>query len=316
MTVLVTGGTGFVGSQLVRKLVERGERVVAFDVSINLKFMGDLVDKVVFVQGDISGLDEVLDAVKKHSVRCVYHTGALLTGVCEVVPLRAVRVNAEGVANVLEACRLMDVEKVLFTSTAGVFTRGLTELDDDSPKYPVTPYGATKLMGELYGLWYARTYGLDFRAVRYALVYGSGDPYAYHERSRIIENPAIGKPAEFPFSSDRMGNWLYVKDAAKALLELSDAHDPKRRIYNIGGENRSFQEVAYTVRKFIPDAVIRFTPKTSIGPEGSTLNDRYAREEIGWKPSYTLEMGVKETIDTTRERALYSQGIRIRDRLV
>jgi len=316
MAVMVTGGTGFVGSQLVRKLVERGERVVAFDVSMNLKFMGDLVDKVQLVQGDVSSLDEVLDPVKKHDVRCIYHTGALLTGVCEVVPLRAVRVNAEGVANVLEASRLMNVEKVVFTSTAGVFSRGLPELDDDSPKYPETPYGATKLMGELYGLWYARTYGLDFRAVRYSLVYGPGDPYAYHERSRIIEDPALGRPAEFPFSSNRVGNWLYVKDAAKALLILSDVSRPKRRIYNIGGENRTFQEVADMVRRFIPDAVIGFPPKTSAGREGSALVDRNARKEIGWKPSYTLEMGVKETIDTTRERALYSQGVYIRDKLV
>jgi nucleoside-diphosphate-sugar epimerase len=316
MAVMVTGGTGFVGSQLVRKLVERGERVVAFDVSMNLKFMGDLVDKVHLVQGDVSSLDEVLDPVKKHDVRCIYHTGGLLTGVCEVVPLRAVRVNAEGVANVLEASRLMNVEKVVFTSTAGVFSRGLTELDDDSPKYPETPYGATKLMGELYGLWYARTYGLDFRAVRYSLVYGPGDPYAYHERSRIIEDPALGRPAEFPFSPSRVGNWLYVKDAAKALLILSDVSRLKRRIYNIGGENRTFQEVADMVRRFIPEAVIGFSPKTSAGREGSALVDRNAREEIGWKPSYTLEMGVKETIDITRERALYSQGVYIRDKLV
>jgi UDP-glucose 4-epimerase len=113
-----------------------------------------------------------------------------------------------------------------------------------------------------------------------------------------------------------VGNWLYVKDAAKALLILSDVSRLKRRIYNIGGENRTFQEVADMVRRFIPEAVIGFSPKTSAGREGSALVDRNAREEIGWKPSYTLEMGVKETIDITRERALYSQGVYIRDKLV
>jgi UDP-glucose 4-epimerase len=207
MTYLVTGGTGFIGAQVVRKLVEAEEKVVIFDISRNMRFLADIMDEITFVQGSVANFDEVLDAVKNYKITRIFHTAALLSGSTVVVPLKTARVNGLGIANVLEASRMMDVERLVFTSTVGVFTYGLTgDIDDDSEKYPISPYGATKVMGELYGLWYHRTYGLDFRGVRFSLVYGSGDPYAYHERSRIIENPALGKQAEFTFSEDVMGN--------------------------------------------------------------------------------------------------------------
>jgi len=228
MVYLVTGGTGFIGSQVVRKLVEEEEKVVIFDISRNMQFIEDILDDIVFVQGNVANFDEILDTVKTYTITRIFHTAALLSGSTVVVPLKTARVNGLGMANVLEASRMMDVERLVFTSTVGVFTYGLTgDIDDDSEKYPISPYGATKVMGELYGLWYHRTYGLDFRGVRFSLVYGSGDPYAYHERSRIIENPALGTPANFGFSEDVMGNWLYVKDAANALL-LVMTTEPER----------------------------------------------------------------------------------------
>ena len=227
--------------------------------------------------------------------------------------------NGLGIANVLEASRMMDVERLVFTSTAGVFTYGLTgDIDDDSEKYPISPYGATRVMGELYGLWYYRTYGLDFRGVRFSLVYGSGDPYAYHERSRIIENPALGKLATFGFSEDVMGNWLYVKDAAHALLLVMtiEPKKVKKRIYNIGGVNATMREVADIVQKLIPNAVITFTAGQSTR-RGRRLFDTYARNELGWNPMYILKEGIQETIELTRSSPQrYSRGRFTKNRYV
>ncbi|MFQ6076732.1 MAG: NAD-dependent epimerase/dehydratase family protein [Candidatus Bathyarchaeia archaeon] len=319
MATMVTGGTGFVSSRLVRKLVEQGEDVVVFDISPNFKFIADIIDKTEFVQGDITNLSEVIDAIKVHDVEYIYHAAALLHGVCRVVPVRAVNVNGVGMANVLEASRLMDVKKIVFTSTIAVFGDFPGEIYDDSPKYPMSPYGALKLLGELYGLWYHRTYGLDFRGVRFPLVYGAGDPYAYHTVSRIIENPALGKPVEFPFPSDRIGTWLYVKDAVDALMLVLGAEEKKvkKRVYNVEGVSCSFQELADIVRKFVPDAVIKFAPKEEGPPSGRLFHGTCLKEELGWRPSYTMEEGVKETIDEVRGSPhLYSKGYYVKDRYV
>ena len=317
MVTMVTGGTGFIFSRLVRKLVEGGEEVVVFDISPNFKFLADIRDKIKFVQGDITHLDELIEAIKTNEVEYIYNGAALLSGICHVVPVRAVHVNGVGMVNVLEASRLLNVKKVLFTSSIAVFTGNQGDVYDDTPKYPVSPYGALKLLGELYGLWYQRTYGLDFRGVRYPLLYGAGDPYAYHAMSRLIENPALGKPVELPIQSDRKGNWLYVKDAVNATMCVLNAKESvvKTRVYNIEGETCSFKEVADYVRKVIPEAVIKFK-QTGISLSG-LFNGTCLKEELKWKPSYTVEEGVKDTIKEIRENPdWYSKGVFRKNRLI
>jgi dTDP-glucose 4,6-dehydratase len=160
---------------------------------------------------------------------------------------------------------------------------------------------------------------LDFRGVRFPLLYGPGDPYAYHYRNRLIENPALGKPVECPFPSDRMGNWLYMEDAATSLIHVLNADKAERRVYNIGGENHSLHEIANIVKKFIPNAEIIFAPKESYtGPRNSRLfHDGYARQELEWRPSYTMEEGIKETIEEIRRKQRqYRRGYHVKDRYV
>jgi UDP-glucose 4-epimerase len=89
MAVMVTGGTGFIGSRLVRKLVRRGEDVVVFDWRVNFRFIEDVRDNVEFVQGIVTNFDETVNTIKLHNVASIYHTAALLSGVAVVVPLRA-----------------------------------------------------------------------------------------------------------------------------------------------------------------------------------------------------------------------------------
>lgn len=319
MVTMVTGGTGFVSSRLVRKLVEQGEEVVVFDISPNFKFIIDILGKIQFVQGDITHLNEIIDAIQTYNVEYVYNAAALLSGVCRIVPVRAMNVNGVGMVNVLEACRLTDVQKIVFTSSIAAFGGGPEDIDDDSPKYPISPYGALKLLGELYGLWYHRMYGLDFRGVRFPLVYGGGDPYAYHTVSRIIENPALGKPVEFSFPPNRVGTWLYVKDAVDALILVLTANEKrvKKRVYNVGGVHCSFHEMANIVRKYIPDAIIKFAPKNEETERSRLFYGTHLKEELGWKPSYMMDEGIKETIDEIRiSPNLYSKGYYVKDRYV
>ena len=153
MSILVTGGTGFIGSYLVRALLERGERVVAFDTTPNTELVRGESPQITFVRGDVSQITDILHTVKKEGVKEIHHLGALLVPACEADPVKALTVNVRGTVDVLEAARLMDVEKVVFTSSVGVFGPDLPEpVTDDAPKNPPTDYGMTKLLCELYGL--------------------------------------------------------------------------------------------------------------------------------------------------------------------
>jgi UDP-glucose 4-epimerase len=302
MTVLVTGGGGFIGSHLARELVNKGEKVVLLDASPDRRLVNDILDKATFVIGDVSDSSKVLATVKERNIREIYHTAALLIEDCEADPVRALKVNVEGTANLLEACRIFDLDRIMFTSTAAVFSPGLPQpIGDDAPKYPISVYGATKVESELYGLKYLRSYGVDFRAVRFTWVYGWGRSRgATAFSSQLIEKPALGQPVEIPRRGNARGDWLYVKDAVRALLLLRDCKKPERRVYNIAGGVHTIEEVAKIVKRHIPSAHIRFG--TQEPAASAAYDDSYARRELGWKPAYTIEEGVKDHIAETRKR--------------
>ena len=120
MSVMVTGGGGFIGSHLVRKLVNNGESVVVFDSSPTTTLIEDMLDSVEFVRGDISDMRDVFDAVKTHGVQDVFHTAAMLIHSCESDPVRALRVNVEGTVNLLEVARVRGLSKFVFTSARAI----------------------------------------------------------------------------------------------------------------------------------------------------------------------------------------------------
>ena len=301
MSILITGGTGFLGAILSRKLLERGHDVVLFDVEPNYKMINDIQDGVKIIRGDVTLLMDILDAVKRYKIKDVFHLAALLSGTAEKAPLSAFKVNVEGTANVLEAAKLFDIRKVIFTSSLAVYGPGLPEpTPEDVPLQSKSIYGITKGFCELWGLHYHRHYGIDFRAIRFPSVIGlarqDGGISAY--TSLVIRNPVLGKPYEVNVDEDAILPLLYYKDAANALITLYEAKEPKSRIYNINGISLTARELVDEVKKHIPDAMVKFAPKPEMVSIAhsipSTLDDTKAREELGWKPSYSLEGIIKE----------------------
>jgi len=300
LATLVTGGAGFIGSRLVRRLVDAGEETTVFDIVAAPSRIMDIMPKIRYIQGDVSNLNEVLHAVKNERIDLIYHLAALLTIDAETDLVRALRVNVDGTVNVLEAARVLDVERVVFPSTRAIFGKGDSKpTTEDSPRKPVSTYGATKLLCEWYGEKFHEKYGVDFRALRFVMVYGAGRVTGGSSfGSQLIENPAFGRTARIPFSEKEKTDWLYVKDAVKALLMIGGVDSPKRRIYNINGEAQTLGRVAEIVKTLIPNADIRFEPGplplSSLYP---LLDDSVARTELEWYPSYTIEKGVKDHLD-------------------
>jgi nucleoside-diphosphate-sugar epimerase len=302
MSTLVTGAAGFIGSPLVRELVMREHDVVGLIHRSSPKSLEDIADKVKFVRGSIESFPELIDIIKTHDVKYVFHTAAMLSAESEAAPpMTSININIIGTMNILEASRLMDIRRIVFTSTAAVFS-GLRDINDNSMKYPFhSIYGSAKLFNELSGLWYYSKYGLDFRGVRFPNVYGRGrtkgsDAFC----SQFIEKVALGHRAEIPYP-EFVSDWLYVNDAVRSLIMLFNAKEPKKRVYNIAGGIHTIQEAISIVKKIIPGSDIKFAPQAKPFPfPKTTFDDTYARQELGWTPTYSLEEGIKELINETR----------------
>lgn len=303
MAKLVTGGTGYIGSETVRQLVARGEEVVVFDIALNIYRIKDVEDKVKIVQGDVGNFSEVLNVVKDYKIDTIYHMGSMLAFATEQNPWASFRTNVEGTYYVFEAARLFGVEKVLMASSRGTFGLGIGEVVDDwTLQRPLVFYGCGKLYSEGMGRWYAGRFGIDFCAIRYPMMIAPGVRTRGHWAPAMIEDAMNGKPhfCEYGTPSSN-GPWLYVKDAARAAIEALDAPEDKRQTmnYNIAGtpemvwakdveaylkEKHPGFEVAY---KSTNEAVKKVTTKV--------FSDSYARKEWGWKSEFdTMEAIVEQ----------------------
>lgn len=314
MTKLITGGTGYIGVELARILVERGEKVVLFDIVINRYRIADIENRLKIVQGDLSNYSQVFNVVKDNNVTEIYHLGSLLTNISDINPWGSFQTNVIGTYNVFEAARLLEVEKMMFTSTFGTYGLLLDEvLTDVSIQRPVTFYGCGKLYCEGMGRFYNKKFGLDFRSIRYAQMIGPNVRTPGHWAPGMIENTILGKPYECIYAHPETAiSMIYVKDAARAadMVLRAPQKNIKMMNYNVAGvqEFVSARELEKRLKKRYPGSRIIYRPDASlqaIGNDFRTLkrfDDSYARDEWGWKPEY----GSPEAIIAVFERDLKS----------
>jgi threonine 3-dehydrogenase len=298
MRVLVTGGTGFIGAELARTLVERGEEVVLFHVTPNAPRIDDIRNKVTVVQGNLAYWPEVFNVIKDYGIEGIYHLGSMLSVPSNANPWASFQANVVGTMHVLEGARLFGVSKVAFTST--VATYGLdcpSTVTDISLQRPTTMYGCGKLYGECLGRFYRSKFGLDFRSVRLPAIVGPGAKVKHVSQYNawMIEYAALGKPFTCFVTEDTKSPVMYFKDAAKAVDMLFQT--PRERIrtvnYNVAGvtPSRTAKQIEQVIRRHIPEAHISYDPEPDIMEFHRTMqldvfDDTRAREEWGWQPSY------------------------------
>ena len=309
---LITGGMGFVGVYLARQLLAEGEKVVLFQRRSSLpQSAGDLEGKVTIISGDISNWVHVLDAVKSSGVDCIYHTAALLGKGCSESAAAGFQTNVIGTFNILEAARILGVSRVIYTSTgyAGSLPRP-GNFFDDTPLKPESMYETTKFCSEHLGAQYFRQYGLNFRGIRIGMIIGPTRQlsYLYGDYSGTIEKAAKGKPHTIHVDPNVPQGIIYVKDVAQALIALGRAGGDKLRqnMYNVHGFTATMQEIADTVKKYLPEAQIDFDWDRSERMKEASLADSYemdntsAREDFGWQPHYALDKAVADFIDEVK----------------
>lgn len=300
MRALVTGGAGFIGSYLIPKLLEKGCEVVVFDAAPNPTSLEEVRDRITYVRGDLGSKADMYRAMMTQKITDVFHLGAVLAGPCEENPVMGFKINFQSTQTILDASLALHINRFVMLSSISVFGRDAAEpVPDHAAKNPETIYGQTKLAGEHLLLWYARKHGLDTRALRFTWVFGPGRTTGITAlySSLILDAIARGESITVP-NPDEKGDWLYIKDAIKAILTLWEAESPSQRVYNIAGGVHSIRDVIAIAKKYRPDSPVALQEGgKSQSPYPVAYDDSVARKEIGWKPDYSIEEAVREHIE-------------------
>ena len=297
--VLITGGTGFIGSHLARKLVREGQEVVLFDLYPNPHGIADIKDQVRVVEGDVADYSEVADMIDQYKIGSVIHTAAMLSVAAATELRTAYNANIDGTFNILEACRVKGVEKVVFLSSLAVFgPNSPFPFHETTYREPASFYGVSKVCGEVMGTFYHHTHGLDFRCVRLAVVIGPGrrGKGATVSFSKFVEDVVLKKPGIILVPDYTVLPIIHVEDATNLLLALWKAGSVDKRILMSGGVPVAIQEFVSQVKKLVPDADVQYKEDSMVEEVAGTWTllttmlvqqgqEKVYREidDIGWK---------------------------------
>jgi nucleoside-diphosphate-sugar epimerase len=308
MTVLITGGTGFVGSHVARKLVDKGRRVVIYDIHPNLNTISDFKDKITLVRGDILDTIKLWSTIKDYDIEYIIHLAYLLVVTSRENPAQAIKINCEGTTNVFDVARLTDVKRVVWTSSSAVYGPShyyaRQPVDEDDLLLPADVYSACKLLNERVAQNYFAKYGFDNVGLRPTNVYGAGrSTGATAFVNDLITKPSRDEPAKL-FRSWRGVDldWVYVEDLAEAFISACYVKEPKHRIFNAGsGQLHTIDEALGYVRELIPDAVYEEVNAPFEMTNNPLIKTLRIREELGFKPR-SLKEGVQDTVYKTRRQ--------------
>ncbi len=295
MRILVTGGGGQIGTELLHVLASQGHELSVYDIA---RRPSAAPGSAAWHRGDVSNRSEVFDVVQELKPEVIYHLAALLSATGETLPHRAYQVNMDGTHNVLEAARTFGVRQVMFASTIAVFGPHLPDpVPNEVSLRPTTMYGITKVAGEMLGEYYDNTWGVDFRGVRFPGLISAGEPgggttdYALFMYVHGLRHGAyecfVGPDSTVPM--------MYMPDALRALVELSAAPKEKlkRHVYNIAAFSPTADEFADAVRARVPNVQLTYNAdpmrQSILDSWPARVDDAAARHDWGWKAQYTLD---------------------------
>jgi UDP-N-acetylglucosamine/UDP-N-acetyl-alpha-D-glucosaminouronate 4-epimerase len=300
--VLVTGGGGFIGSNLVRGLLARGNDVRVLDnfSTGNRDNLGGL--DVEVVEGELRSYERVHNAVR--GTELVFHLGALGSVPRSVQdPLTSSAVNVEGTLNVLLAARDEGVRRVVFSSSSSVYgTRRELPVHEELAPDPISPYGVAKLAAERYCISFSRVYSsLESVVVRYFNVFGPRQSPRSQYAAVIpvfIDAIAAGRPIVVDGDGDQRRDFTYVDNVVEGTILAGDAAEANGRIFNVAASApASVNEVADLIASILGTGLTKeHAPSRPGDIRDSWADVSAARETLRWEPTIGLEEGLRRTI--------------------
>ncbi len=298
MRLLVTGGAGFVGTNLVRRLLaaDHSARILDDFRTGRREYVADLDAEVV--EGQIGDTELVTKLAS--DVDAIVHLAAAGSVVDSVAdPVANFEANARGTFSVLCAARAAGVGRLVFSSTGGALIgNAIPPVNERSLPKPISPYGASKLAAEAYCHAFAKSYGIRTISLRFANVYG---PYSGHKKGAItVFFRALhdGRPIQIFGDGKASRDFMYVDDICRGLeLGLSTDLEPGTVAHLATGVETTVSELADACRRVVglPDHPIEFLPARPGEVERNFATYDYAREAMGFEPSVSLDDGLART---------------------
>lgn len=303
--VLITGGTGFVGSNLARTLSGLGAKVVLITRQRNKPKILQKSDNIFLKVGDIQDFEFINNLLRRNNIEVIFHLAAQpIVDVGQLDPLQTFNINIKGTWNILEVSRINPIQKIIIASSVHVY--------GDNPKLPFKeefyprpsrPYETSKACADLLAQSYADTYNLPVEIPRFVNLYGPGDLNFSRIVPKVIKS-VLDKKNPKLWNKGSIRDFLYIDDAINAFLMLAEKKLPSKgrvRVTNFGSGKPV--DIVYVAKRIIEisnnrslqiefESIPRTRSKEIIKQYVSISK---AKELLNWTPKYSLDQGLKMT---------------------
>lgn len=313
--IMVTGGSGLLGSHVCRELVQEGHGIIMVDNRRDTRLIPDLVDRIEVIPADILDLSSLIEIMGDFKVERVIHMAAVMGNWYDTHPIMSYQVNFGGTLNVLEAARANHLKRAVLASTRGVIGKvegtkyGYPTFEPINEDHidPRRAYSVMKVACEFMGQIYSRNKWVSTATLRFGDFYCperliKGTRRGADFFNDMILNAYLGQPTNYASSGEEMVDAIYVKDCAQAIVKACFAENIKYGVYNIGsGYRLTLKEAAGVIKRVFPGAVVNFGSGFGYAAAGADANYclldiSRAKEDLGYKPKYSLEDGVKDYV--------------------
>ena len=304
---LITGGCGFIGSNLIRNMIDSGvapEQITVLDNFSGLKsdtLMSKFGSGVNVVQGDVRDLEIVNQTLK--NIDTVIHLAASTSVDLSVAePHLDFHHNATGTLNVLQSCCINAVKRFVFASSSAVLGEAEPPIHENLAPRPISPYGASKLAGEAYCSAFTHSYGLETVCLRFANVYGPGAANSRAIVPNFIASALSGAPLTINGDGSATRDYVYVDDLCEAIISAATKTVPKSAVYQIASNSETtvkemFDLIVAIVKQKTGQKVSFIHGSKRQGDIERSFSDiSRAKAELGWTPRTPLETGMAQTI--------------------
>ncbi|NQT46488.1 MAG: NAD-dependent epimerase/dehydratase family protein [Candidatus Omnitrophica bacterium] len=297
MKVLVTGGSGFIGSHITDKLKDKGVEVRVYDGVMpshrkDIEFYQGSILDITALNFAMNGVDAVFHLAAVADVKDVYND-----------PYYSESINVRGTINVLQAARRANVKRIIYGSTTWVYSDAEADkVDESTPLHaPSHFYTATKLAGEYYCQSYSKLYEMEVTILRYGIPYGP--------RARdgavipiFVRKALNGEPLTIAGDGAQFRKFVYVEDLAEGnVLALNSI--AKNKIYNLDGKEKvTIKQIAETIQKILGDVKIEYIPGRPGDFSGKEISSELTQRELDWEPKVSFEEGVRRYINWYKQR--------------